>query len=105
MSNTANTQNLLPCLVPGCEGSRRTRGICHPHYQNWRAQARAGTAATDEDLMARGLLLPKSDPTGGAGKVIPGKPFFSAGSVLKGDGARLPSPLLKVGPVNVAKGA
>jgi len=57
------------CLYPGCPHSRRTRGICHGHYQQWRSyvrrDAKDGTArcASEEELMERGLLLPKG--TGG----------------------------------------
>jgi hypothetical protein len=55
------------CVIEGCEGSWRTRGLCHGHYQNWRSWARKGTAASDEQLMAAGLLLPKGQ--GGCGKI------------------------------------
>lgn len=82
----SSLNNPHPCLIPGCEGSRRTRGLCHPHYQNWRAMARKGTCASDSDLEARGLLLPKSDPLGGSGTVVKGSPYFKAGSTLTGDG-------------------
>lgn len=45
------------CVYPGCLHTRRTRGLCHGHYQTAQAYRRAGTA-TDADLVRRGLMLP-----------------------------------------------
>jgi hypothetical protein len=41
-----------------CGNSSRTRGLCHGHYQQMRAMVRKGVADED-DLVERGLLLPK----------------------------------------------
>jgi hypothetical protein len=80
--STQRTTTLPACAVPGCEHTRRTRGLCHGHYQNWRSLARKGTAAPEKDLMARGLLLPEG--TGGAGKL--GKfAGFQIGSDVRGE--------------------
>ena len=46
------------CLYPGCNNTKRTRGLCHPHYQNARSYIRAGKV-TEDELEARGLLTPK----------------------------------------------
>jgi hypothetical protein len=61
----------IECVYPGCEHSRRTRGLCHPHYQAYRSRARNGVKAglfTEEEydayLVRAKLLLPKG--TGGA---------------------------------------
>lgn len=59
------------CLYPGCDHTRRTRGLCHAHYQIMRDRARKwqreqqalSTASFEADLERRGLLLPKG--TGG----------------------------------------
>ena len=51
------------CVYPECPNSRRTRGLCHQHYQTMRSYVRAGNAE-ESDLETRGLLLPKG--TGGA---------------------------------------
>ena len=51
------------CIYPGCENSRRTRGLCHSHYQTARAYIRDGKT-TEKSLEKRGLLMPKG--TGGA---------------------------------------
>ncbi len=48
------------CLYPACENTKRTRGLCHCHYQNARAYIRAGKI-TEADLEARGLMAAKGD--------------------------------------------
>lgn len=60
------------CVYPGCEHTRRTRGLCHGHYQTMRSYVRLGKAEED-DLESRGLLLPKG--TGGV-KVTVGHSLF-----------------------------
>lgn len=70
------------CLYPGCECSRRTRGLCHSHYQLMRSRVRAGRV-TEEELMARGLLL-KSGTGGSPARDVFGA--FEAGSPVRGDG-------------------
>jgi len=47
-------------VYPDCENTSRTRGLCHGHYQTARAYVRAGKAS-EEDLSARGLLMPKGE--------------------------------------------
>ncbi len=51
------------CVYPDCTNTRRTRGLCHQHYQTMRSYVRDGKA-TEEDLQRRGLLLDKG--TGGS---------------------------------------
>lgn len=59
------------CVYPGCENTRRTRGLCHGHYQTMRTHARKvrdrdGQAAVEKyeaSLEGRRLLMPKG--TGG----------------------------------------
>ena len=53
------------CVYPDCANSRRTRGLCHGHYQTARAYIRDGKV-TEADLVARGLLMA---PGTGAGSV------------------------------------
>jgi hypothetical protein len=60
------------CVYPSCLNTRRTRGLCHGHYQEWRRLARTdekrGTdrCMTDAELEDAGLLLPEG--TGGGSK-------------------------------------
>lgn len=68
------------CVYPGCENSRRTRGLCHQHYQTMRSYVRNGEA-DEADLEQRGLLMPKG--TGG-GKCN-GHAAFKRGSTERGD--------------------
>ena len=68
------------CVYPGCRNTRRTRGLCHGHYQSMRSYVRAGKA-TEADLEDRGLLLPKG--TGGAS--VNGHDAFLLGSIIRGD--------------------
>ncbi len=53
----------LQCRYPGCTHTRRTRGLCHGHYQVACDRIRKGFV-TESNLEARGLLLTKG--TGGA---------------------------------------
>lgn len=71
---------LLQCVYPGCAHTRRTRGLCHAHYQTMRSYVRLGRAS-EEDLMKRGLLLPEG--TGGT-KVTTGHDAFLIGSKVTG---------------------
>lgn len=69
------------CLYPGCDHTRRTRGLCHGHYQVMRSRVRAGRV-TEEELESRGLLTAKG--TGG----VPASDSlraFEAGSEVRGD--------------------
>jgi hypothetical protein len=61
--------------------TRRTRGQCHGHYQVYRSYARLDKAASETDLIARGLLLPEG--TGGA-KTSVGYDAFLKGSAVRG---------------------
>lgn len=70
----------MTCVYPGCENSRRTRGLCHGHYQTMRAYVRAGKS-DEADLMERGLLLPK----GTGGGTVNGHEAFLRGSDVRGD--------------------
>ena len=54
----------LTCVYPGCLHTRRTRGLCHGHYQTMRSRVREHGDDLERDLERRGLLLPKG--TGGA---------------------------------------
>jgi hypothetical protein len=62
----------MHCVYEGCLNTRRTRGLCHGHYQEWRRLARTdekrGTdrCKSDKELEAEGLLLPEG--TGGGSK-------------------------------------
>ena len=69
------------CLYPDCPFTRRTRGQCHGHYSVWRSYARLGKAASDADLIARGLLLPEG--TGGVKSNV-GYDAFLKGSTVRG---------------------
>jgi len=73
------------CLYPDCGNTRRTRGLCHGHYQVWRDRARKGVAAGDADLIRRGLLLPKGQ--GGSPLVGNGDAFLK-GSTVRGTGSQ-----------------
>lgn len=73
--------DLPRCVYPGCLGTRRTRGLCHGHYQVMRDRVRKGRV-TEASLMARGLLLPSG--TGG----FPARDAlkaFEEGSTVRGD--------------------
>lgn len=69
------------CVYPKCESTRRTRGLCHSHYQTMRAKVRAAKAA-EGDLMHRGLLMEHG--AGGGPKSV-GNDAFDYGSTQKGD--------------------
>lgn len=61
----------MQCLYPDCPNSRRTRGLCHGHYQVMRQRVREAVAARqgtvlEIDLVKRGLLLPAGAPDGGS---------------------------------------
>ena len=68
------------CIYPDCPCTRRTRGLCHGHYQTMRSYVRRGLA-DEADLIARGLLLPEG--TGGT-KISVGHDAFLKGSTVKG---------------------
>lgn len=63
------------CIYPECKNSRRTRGLCHGHYQTMRAYVRDGKA-NEADLERRGLLMPK----GTGGGTVNGHESFLSGS-------------------------
>lgn len=67
------------CIYPGCENTRRTRGLCHGHYQAMRSKVRAGKA-DEEDLQERGLLM----AAGTGGSSVNGHSAFLKGSTVKG---------------------
>lgn len=67
------------CRHPVCAVHVRTRGLCHGHYQNWRAAVRAGTARPEAELLAEGLIGPKGEGTFDAGKLAPMDPYKAAG--------------------------
>ena len=67
------------CVYPDCANTRRTRGLCHGHYQTMRDRIRRGRA-DETDLQARGLLLPK----GTGGGTVSGHDAFVIGSNVKG---------------------
>ena len=46
------------CTYPECNNSRRSRGLCHGHYQAWRSHERKGTATPEALLMKHGIVLP-----------------------------------------------
>lgn len=71
------------CVYPGCPHSRRTRGLCHGHYQTMRSWVRLGKA-DEGDLVRRGLLLPEG--TGGS-RIEVGHEAFLKGSTVRGRGA------------------
>lgn len=62
----------IHCLYPGCLNTRRGRGVCYSHYQEWRRLARTdekrGTdrCKSDAELEAEGLLLPHGSGGGGS---------------------------------------
>ncbi len=68
------------CVYPGCKNTRRTRGLCHAHYQSMRAMVRKGKA-TEADLTARGLLM----KPGTGGMSSNGNAAFTLGSQARGD--------------------
>jgi hypothetical protein len=70
------TATTTRCQYPGCPHSRRTRGLCHGHYQTMRAYVRAGKAQ-ERDLEHRGLLLPKGE---GGATITTGHDAFLLGS-------------------------
>jgi len=53
----------MTCIYPDCDHTRRTRGLCHGHYQVMRSRVRDGRV-TESELERRKLLMPKG--TGGA---------------------------------------
>lgn len=67
-----------PVMVK-CINSVRTRGLCHSHYQAAQRGRRNGYV-TEEDLVERGLMLPKG---AGAAKVS-GHSSFRLGSTVRG---------------------
>lgn len=54
---------LPTCIYPDCQATRRTRGLCHGHYQIARRMVR-DQIALEGDLVSRGLMLPKGEGTG-----------------------------------------
>lgn len=70
------------CVYPSCPNSRRTRGLCHGHYQTMRSYVRLGRS-NEADLVKRGLLL----PAGTGGGSVEDHSAFLAGSTVKGKGA------------------
>ena len=68
------------CTYPGCRNTRRTRGLCHQHYQTMRSYVR-DDKATEADLEARGLLLPK----GTGGSPVQDHSAFLLGSDVRGE--------------------
>lgn len=68
------------CIYPDCGNSRRTRGLCHGHYQTMRAYVRDGKS-TEVDLAKRGLLM----PPGEGGGSVNGHDAFKLGSDKRGD--------------------
>ena len=75
----------MECLVPNCTSTTRTRGLCHPHYQQARARVRAGRA-TEEDLVRRGLMTPRG--TSGSTPGFNAFALFDLGSDVRGDGGK-----------------
>jgi len=72
------------CIYPECTQSRRTRGLCHSHYQTLhRYLTSKPPKASEADLMSRGLLL----PTGGGGSKVPSLDGLLLGSTMRGKGA------------------
>ncbi len=75
-------KKLIGCVYPGCLNTRRTRGLCHGHYQEWRRLARTddkrGTdrCKSNDELEAEGLLLPEG--TGGSSKAGKSEQFLRA---------------------------
>lgn len=69
------------CTYTGCTNSRRSRGLCHGHYQAWRSHARKGTAAPEADLIKAGLIL-AADVKGGS--TVNGHDLFKLSAVEGG---------------------
>jgi hypothetical protein len=68
------------CIYPKCPNSRRTRGLCHQHYQTMRSYVRLGKA-DEADLMTRKLLLPE----GTGGSPVEDHSAFLKGSTIRGE--------------------
>ena len=72
----------IACVYPGCLNTRRTRGQCNGHYNEWRRLARTdskrGTrrCKSEAELEALGLLLPEG--TGGSSKAGKSDEFLRA---------------------------
>lgn len=75
----------MKCLVPNCTSTTRTRGLCHPHYQQARGRVRAGKA-TEEDLVRRGLMTPPGES--GSTPAVSARGIFDLGSDVRGDGGK-----------------
>ena len=75
----------MECLVPNCTSTTRTRGLCHPHYQQARARVRA-SKATEEDLVRRGLMTPPGES--GSTPAVSARGIFDLGSDVRGDGGK-----------------
>jgi len=60
------------CVYTGCDNSRRTRGLCHGHYQVLRTYIRQGKT-TEAEQEQKGLLMPKGT---GQGRVPAGHGDF-----------------------------
>jgi hypothetical protein len=58
----------LTCITPGCEAKQYSRGVCQTCYQVAHRLMHEGKA-TDEQLVALGMLLPRKYRTG-AGKFL-----------------------------------
>lgn len=73
------------CVYPECKNSRRTRGLCHGHYQTMRSRVRNG-AADEIDLERRGLLLPKGTGGSPTNTVLDedGRDAWGVGSKIRG---------------------
>jgi hypothetical protein len=76
-SDTAGDDTI--CVYPGCPHSRRTRGLCHQHYQTMRSYVRRGQA-DEADLVRRGLLLPEG--TGGTRAAVGHEAFLKGSKVM-----------------------
>ena len=70
------------CLYPDCCNTRRTRGQCHQHYQEYRrlvrkdAQHGSNRCLNEAEMIAAGLLLPEG--TGGGSAVGKSSAFLKA---------------------------
>lgn len=84
MSQRPKKHKPLQCLVPDCKNTRRTRGLCHTHYQACQTLLRDGRA-DDADLVRRGLRTAPGEHGGS-----PTIPFqgFHKGSTITGDGCK-----------------
>lgn len=78
----ANKKRPPECVYPSCQNTRRTRGLCHQHYQTMRSYVR-DEKADEADLMRRGLLLPK----GTGGSQVEDHSAFLKGSKARGEAA------------------